>query len=594
MVQKRRICNDLQQRNQLSRQKRERELAAIEQMLQGEERCLQPAEKKCSIWRIGALPIMGGTWDRFTLTDRIDLLLPKDGPHVLVGNGDLCKALALQCVGSGFLSLSNTEEFFTHVQTEKIINEGVQPSHLNRYALSRVLDDIYSFGTSKFFRVLASHILSQLGKKTITVHLDSTSVHFHGSPQEAGEGTIGITFGYSRDGHPELPQVNVVGLADHQSGLPVFFKGVSGNENDKKSFLELLCNNAESLKASYPDVKYVVGDSALCTAEIFDAAGKAGLYVITKMPLTNTVSRQYIAEADSTKFTDVYQDSSSGKERGQWCPETVVGSVQVKALLIENSALREKHLKKMQKDAEKEKAVLEKDLRKLSSAEYACVEDARVAVEKRLRKCVLCRVENVTYEEIWKNSRRGRPRAGEEADKKLAGIRITAEVAVDEEAVAKKTEMSIRSLIVTSDVERQWTMEELLTMYRGQSCIESTWRMLKDKRLMAESIYLEKPERIEALMCLLYLFVLLLKVTEILLREAMEKKSLVLPPVSREAPAARPTISRMIDYTRNQHLTLLEYGDTKYININNILFDIFASMGAPWLRYYLPGTYADE
>lgn len=151
-------------------------------------------------------------------------------------------------------------------------------------------------------------------------------------------------------------------------------------------------------------------------------------------------------------------------------------------------------------------------------------------------------------------------------------------------------------MIVTSDLATSWTMSDLLTMYRGQKHIESGWKLFKDKRLMLESIYLEKPERIEALMCILYLIVLCLKVAEIILREGMEKNSLELPPVANEAPAARPTITRLIAYVVNQHITLYKNGsgEVRIFNVNNTLFNIFLAMGAHWLRYYLPQTYGDN
>lgn len=547
------------------------------------------------VYLIGALPIVAGTFDKFDIEYIVDLIIPKTGPNARIGNGGLFKAMAIQVPATGFSSLSKTAEFLTKVDTNVVLGPGVMPEDINRHALSRFLDAVADYGPMRFFHQVAAHIMSNLEKKVTAVHLDSTSVHFHGSPNENEEGNIAITFGYSRDGHPELPQIIVLGLADHETGLPVSFKGVSGNENDKQSFLTLLEKDADEFKKEFPDVKIVVGDSALCTANIFEAASRADVHLITKMPLTNSVARQYIAEADPEKFTNIYGSENTKSERGQWCPNLKIGSCEVKTLLVENPALREKNRKKYEREAKKE---AEKAMKELSSLTRNCtnMEEAKAAADKVQKSLKLCRMESISHEEQWKNCKVGRPRNDEEPEKKLVGIKVTATIVADEELITKKTELSIRYVIVTSDLATSWTMSDLLTMYRGQKHIESGWKLFKDKRLMLESIYLEKPERIEALMCILYLIVLFLKVAEIVLREGMEKNSLELPPVANEAPAARPTITRLIDYVVNQHITLYKNGsgEVRIFNVNNTLFNIFLAMGAHWLRYYLPQTYGDN
>lgn len=43
-------------------------------------------------------------------------------------------------------------------------------------------------------------------------------------------------------------------------------------------------------------------------------------------------------------------------------------------------------------------------------------------------------------------------------------------------------------------------MKELLSIYKKQSVVERNWRCLKDKRLLVNTLYLESPSRINALM----------------------------------------------------------------------------------------------
>ena len=337
--------NNLLEKSEENRSRMKRELEAIQvhipQCMKNLEN-LQGEEVSC----IGATPILAGTFDKFEIEPIVDLL-PKKGPNAKVSNGILFKAMTRQVLATGFSSLSKISESLTKTDTNVVLGPGVMPEDINRHALSRFLDAVAEYGPMCFFNQIAAHVMSKLGKKVTAVHLDSTSVHFHGSPNENEDGDIAITFGYSRDGHPELPQIIVLGLADHETGLPVSFKGVSGNENDKQSFLTLLEKDAEEFKKEFPDVKIVVGDSALCTANIFEAAARADVHLITKVPLTNSVARRYIAEADSEKFTDIYESGNTKSERGQWCPNIKIGSSEVKVLLVENPALREKNRKKI-------------------------------------------------------------------------------------------------------------------------------------------------------------------------------------------------------------------------------------------------------
>lgn len=552
-------------------------------------------EKKVTAHRLGALPVIAGIFDYFGLTGFVDSLLPKDADNVVVSNGELLKGMGLQTTGRGIVSLNNAPEFLKNVPLDTFFREGLAPENFNRFALARLLDAVHDYGCRAFFSACSAHIMSRLGQKVTCVHIDTTSVHFHGSPKEEEEGCVAITFGYSRDGHPELPQIVVLGLADHQTGLPVLYKGISGNENDKKAFHHFLEQDIAELIKHHPGVKTIVGDSALCTADIFTAAKQNGLHVVTKMPMTNKIAQQYVKEADISKFTNIYDDTGPGRqERGQWCNDVLVGDVPAKALLVENVACRDATYKKLKKKAKTEQTKVLQDLKKLSSqGRLTSLDEAEQKVAKVQEKYPLCSITDITYKEVWKNARRGRPAANHEAEKKLARIEISATVEINEEAVKETTELSIRYLLVTTDFETPWTMETLLRTYRGQSHIEDSWRLMKDKRIMAESIFVQTPHRIEALMCIFYLFVLLLKVTEKLLREGMARFSYVLPPVANEPAAAKPTISRFIDYVINQDISLfIKPPGEKYININNDLFKIFASMGAHWLRYYLVESYA--
>ena len=72
-------------------------------------------------------------------------------------------------------------------------------------------------------------------------------------------------------------------------------------------------------------------------------------------------------------------------------------------------------------------------------------------------------------------------------------------------------------------------MKELLSIYKKQSVVERNWICLKDKRLLVNTLYLESPSRINALMWVMTLALLIYSATEYLMRKKMEEQRLTVP-----------------------------------------------------------------
>lgn len=58
---------------------------------------------------------------------------------------------------------------------------------------------------------------------------------------------------------------------------------------------------------------------------------------------------------------------------------------------------------------------------------------------------------------------------------------VRAEVELDDTAIEQKIKEDTYYVICTNDVERKWTMAELIGVYKKQSVVERNWRCLKDK-----------------------------------------------------------------------------------------------------------------
>jgi transposase len=77
---------------------------------------------------------------------------------------------------------------------------------------------------------------------------------------------VHITQGDSRDHHPDLNQVMLELIVEHQAGIPVLMQPLSGNSSDAKSFAQTVRDHIEQLQSTYGTM-YLVADSALYSAE---------------------------------------------------------------------------------------------------------------------------------------------------------------------------------------------------------------------------------------------------------------------------------------------------------------------------------------
>ncbi|MEJ6122485.1 hypothetical protein MT390_11525 [Vibrio sp. 2-Bac 85] len=55
-------------------------------------------------------------------------------------------------------------------------------------------------------------------------------------------------------------------------------------------------------------------------------------------------------------------------------------------------------------------------------------------------------------------------------------------------------------IIATNDFDSSMTMEKMLTTYKDQQSVEKGFRFLKSPDFLTNSIFIKKPERIEAIL----------------------------------------------------------------------------------------------
>ncbi len=112
------------------------------------------------------MPIVASYCDKIGVCSIVDKALDAD---MDVSCGKIVKGLILNTL-SGRDPLYRVEEYFSHQDTELLIGKGIDSSAFSDDNIGRVLDRIYSYGTSKLFSEISLEAVKRFG-------LDVTQVH---------------------------------------------------------------------------------------------------------------------------------------------------------------------------------------------------------------------------------------------------------------------------------------------------------------------------------------------------------------------------------------------------------------------------------
>ena len=298
---------------------------------------MQAAENtEPSSYSLEHLGIVAGIIDEIDLVEEVDNAL---GRHVQesVSSGIAVKAAILN--GLGFVSapLYLFERFFIGKPTEHLLGKGVKPEHLSDDKLGKVLDKLFE---AKLFVKIALRACAHYGVNLSRLHLDASSFSVHGDytqeSEEAKEGVIRITHGYSRERRPDLKQFLVDLLASGDEGVPVLFDSASGNSNDKERFAELMSRYRKLLDLD----ALFVADSALyqrsAEAQPYsqeNLLARSGLRWITRVPVTLKEAKALLEHAEAAAFSPSSLTGYRISER-----TSDYGGVKQRWLIIESDA----------------------------------------------------------------------------------------------------------------------------------------------------------------------------------------------------------------------------------------------------------------
>ena len=299
----------------------------------------------------------------------------------------LCvKAMILNGLGFVNRALYLMPHFFKDKPVERLLGEGIEAEHLNDDALGRSLDAVYAYGPEALYGQLAGQSVKRLGLSCKVAHLDTTSFHVDGvynsKQEDVPEDVIHITQGYSRDHRPDLNQVVLQLISEHQAGIPLWMTALSGNSSDKASFRSTLNTHLEQLRGGV-GLSLIVADSALYTAKSLQDFGDFPW--ITRVPETIGGTRDLILAVSGWWL-------ETRPERAYTVLGSTYGDVKQRWLVVYTQAahgcaeqtVNKQHLKQSQAEC--------KAFSALAKRSFACAADAEAALahlQKKLKVTAL-------------------------------------------------------------------------------------------------------------------------------------------------------------------------------------------------------------
>ena len=486
---------------------------------------------KYDVKRLDHLGLVAGFCKEIGLAEWVDTHFPKESHNSHITNGQLFVAMLLNGLGFVSRTLHVYPEYFKDIPTERLLGEGVLAQHINDDLLGRFLDSLYEKGVSSFYQELALKVIKYLGLPCRSLNLDATSFHLDGEyHRDIDAQAIHITQGYSRDHRPDLNQVVLNLITENKAGIPLYMKACSGNTQDSKSFKEIVKQHIRSLKAAYKNT-YFIGDAALYTEETIQALAREEQFFITRVPQKLKEAKALIAQAKHVEWNPLEEGYS-----GHWATSEYGGVPQRWLLVKSNQAkAREEHILNRALIKSTESSL--KSFNRLCRKVFSCEADAQKAVEEWQKEQEFTSLSDVVVIEEKQHAKRGRPSLDAVYTSQFY---ITGFLSTSLCLKAQAQESKGLFIIATNDCSDELSMQFILDEYKSQQAVERGFRFLKSPDFLTSSLFLKKPERIEALLMVMTSCLMVYASIEYQIRKTLADNHASFPDMKKK-PTQKPT-----------------------------------------------------
>jgi transposase len=315
-------------------------------------------------------------FDELSIGDVIDHATQQNPEMRDLTTGEAVNAMVLNGLGLINQALYLVPRFFQTKPTYRLLSPRVTPDQLNDDALGRALDTLYADGVTELYSLLAATAAARLGLTPRVAHLDSTSFHVDGRytrDEEPEEQVIHITRGYSREHRPDLTQVMLELIVEHQAGIPLLMRPLSGNSSDVQECGQVLRTHLEQLHTT-SGVTYIVADRALYSEANRQKLAQTAMKWITRVPATVSEAQAALAQVDPQALASLqegYRDHAL---------TSTYGGIAQRWVLIDAEPRQPHAQRTVDRQLRQQREADVKALKKLCRSTLACEADARPAL----------------------------------------------------------------------------------------------------------------------------------------------------------------------------------------------------------------------
>lgn len=527
------------------------------------------------------LGIVAGIIDEMELVEEVNKKVGLRAKEA-VSPGQVMKAMILN--GLGFLSapLYLFENFFVGKATEHLIGEGVIAEQLNDDRIGRALDKYYEVGTTNLFTAIALKAAQKFQVEKESVHLDSSSISVEGEYKSKEEENqeieeemkaIKIVHGYSRDKRPDLKQFIIDMVVSGDGDVPLYLKIDDGNADDKSVFVERL----KEFKKQWTFEGICVADSALYTAENIGAM--AGMKWITRVPLSIKEAQNKIVEIEEEEW-----EQSQIKGYRIATKSSEYANIKQRWLVVESEARKKAAIKKISEQVEKQLENAKASLRKLLKQEYACIADAEIGIKMLSDSWKYHEIKEIKCTE--KASKKSQSKTEKGNQEKTIVYQVTGEIEPRESVIEAEKIKAGRFILATNILDKkEVSNEKLLAEYKAQQSNERGFRFLKDPLFFTASVFVKKPERVEAIAMIMGLCLLVYNLAQRKLRKQLETAQEGVRNQVKKL-TNKPTMRWIFQMFQAVHLVRIN-GEKQVSNLTQERQEILQHLGKDCCQYYL-------
>jgi len=376
-----------------------------------------------------------------------------------------------------------------------------------------LLDSINKYGINKLYNELSINVIKEFDVDLTNIHFDLTNFRLYGEYKDSSEAntSLHITFGHDKLGDKQKKLATLGVAVSGDGGIPIGMNSYAGNQADVGVYWPFWQELSNSLGKT--NFLYIADCKLSSKSNMLNIAKKKGFF-LAPLAMNSTVKKRisdWIEEKDiQTEILKVDKKTGEVLYEGFERNSELLGEdghvLVLRQFVIHSTSLYRTRSKGLDRRIKKTEADLELLVPKLNRGKLINKE----AIEKKIEKIFKARktasffkVKIVETKEIIKKQvGRGRPSPNTKY-KNIEKSCFSFSYEINEEAVAKARKLGGYYILATNQLEGDLAIPQAFQAYKGEYKVEDTFRRFKGNVLQTVPMYLQKPERINAMLFLL-------------------------------------------------------------------------------------------